>query len=70
MVRKVRQPMISVLGHGNWRILSAASPPNLFKRTRFRSSNKFDRYNPKVHAVTNKGADLLGFYQKLEREVM
>jgi len=35
-----------------------------------RGSNKFDRYNPKVHAVTKKGAELLGFYQKLEREVM
>jgi len=34
------------------------------------SGSVFDRYNPKIHTITSKGARLLGFYQKLEREVM
>jgi len=34
------------------------------------SGSVFDRYNPKIHTITSKGAQLLGFYQKLEKEVM
>ena len=35
-----------------------------------KSSSMFNRYNPKTHVVTSKGGRLLGFYQKLKREVI
>lgn len=34
-----------------------------------RSSNVFDRYNPKIYMMTDKGTQVLRFYQKLERRL-